>query len=134
MNRDPTSAEHTPVARRLQFVAAMDRTQQIVGCLLGGAVGDALGLPFEGLSRRRVAARLAGAPLEHSLVRGRGMISDDTEHACMTAQALLSAPDDPDAFARSLAWRLRGWLMILPAAVGWSTLRAIIKMWLGASP
>jgi hypothetical protein len=29
----------------------------ILGCLLGGAVGDALGLPSEGLSRRRVAAR-----------------------------------------------------------------------------
>lgn len=122
------------MARRLHFVAAMDRTQQIVGCLLGGAVGDALGLPFEGLTRRRVAARLAGAPLEHSLVRGRGMISDDTEHACMTAQALLAAPDDPDAFARSLAWRLRGWLALLPAAVGSATLRAILKMWFGASP
>ena len=112
----------------------MDLTNRIVGCLLGGAVGDALGLPYEGQSRRHIARRLGTAPLEHSLIRGRGMISDDTEHACMTAQALLAAPHDPDAFVRSLAWRLRGWLAVLPAAVGLGTLRAIIKLWLGASP
>ena len=112
----------------------MDRTQQIVGCLLGGAVGDAIGLPFEGLSRRHIAARLGTAPLEHSLVGGRGMLSDDTEHACMTAQALLAARGDPDVFLRSLAWRLRGWLIALPAAVGWGTLRAILKLWFGTPP
>jgi len=27
--------------------------ERIVGCLLGTAVGDALGLPYEGLSSRR---------------------------------------------------------------------------------
>jgi ADP-ribosyl-[dinitrogen reductase] hydrolase len=112
----------------------MHRTQHIVGCLLGGAVGDAIGLPYEGLSRVAVARRRRARPLEHSLVRRRGMLSDDTEHACMTAQALLAARGDPDAFARSLAWRLRGWLLLLPAAVGLGTLRAIIKLWLGWSP
>lgn len=112
----------------------MDRSQQIVGCLLGGAVGDAIGLPYEGLPRSRVADLLGDRPLEHALVAGRGMISDDTEHACMTAQALLTAPEDPAAFARSLHRRLRGWLLALPAAVGWGTLRAILKMWAGAPP
>ncbi len=65
---------------------------------------------------------------------GRGLLSDDTEHAAMTAQALLAAPEDPARFARSLAWRLRGWLALLPAGVGWGTLRAIVKLWLGFSP
>jgi len=41
---------------------------------------------------------------------------------------------DPDAFARSLAWRLRGWLAAPPAAVGWGTLRAIVKPWVGFPP
>ena len=41
----------------------------------------------------------------------RGMVSDDTEHACMTAQALLASAGDPDLFARDLAWRLRLWLL-----------------------
>lgn len=62
------------------------------------------------------------------------MMSDDAEHACMTAQALLAAPLDESRFARSLAWRLRGWLAALPAAVGWGTLRAIVRLWLGFSP
>jgi ADP-ribosylglycohydrolase len=62
------------------------------------------------------------------------MLSDDTEHACMTAQSLLAAPEDDARFARSLAWRLRGWLAAMPAAVGWGTLRAIVKLWLGFPP
>ena len=61
------------------------------------------------------------------------MMSDDTEHTCMVAQALLRAPNDADAFARSLAWRLRFWLLGLPAGVGFATLRAVGKLWLGFS-
>ena len=108
----------------------MDR---ITGLLLGTAVGDSLGLPREGLSGRR-AARLYGGPLRQRLVLGHGMLSDDTEHACMTAQALLTAGDDPVRFARALAWKLRWWLLALPASVGWGTLRAIARSWLGFSP
>jgi ADP-ribosylglycohydrolase len=37
-------------------------------------------------------------------------------------------------FARALGWRLRFWLLGLPAGVGWGTLRAVIKLWLGFSP
>src|SRR5260370_19769918 len=62
------------------------------------------------------------------------MPSDDTEHTCLVGQALLRAPRDPDAFARSLAWRLRFWLLGLPAGTGRATLRAIIKLWLGFPP
>ena len=112
----------------------MDIEERISGCLLGGAVGDAIGLPWEGMSRAQVARRAGVGPLRHALIGGRGMLSDDTEHACMTAQALLAARGDPQAFARSLAWRLRGWLLGLPASVGWGTLRALVRLWLGWSP
>ncbi len=105
----------------------------MTGLLLGTAVGDSLGLPREGLSPRR-AARLYRGPLRQRLVLGRGMLSDDTEHACMTAQALLTAGDDPHRFARALAWKLRWWLLALPAAVGWGTLRALVRSWIGFSP
>ncbi|AUX24938.1 hypothetical protein SOCEGT47_054790 [Sorangium cellulosum] len=111
-----------------------DREDRLIGVLLGTAVGDALGLPREGLSPRRAARLFGGSPLEHRFVLGRGMISDDAEHACMTAQALLAARGDPARFARSLGWRLRGWLAALPAGVGYATLRAIVKLWLGFSP
>ncbi|MFB3881801.1 MAG: ADP-ribosylglycohydrolase family protein [Armatimonadota bacterium] len=107
---------------------------KLVGCILGAAVGDALGLPREGLSRQRALRLFGPAPLGHRFLVGRGMISDDAEHACMVAQALLEADDDPELFARSLSRRLRGWLLGVPAGVGFATLRAIIKLWLGWSP
>lgn len=104
------------------------------GVLLGAAVGDALGLPREGLSQQRALRIFGDRPLQHRFFFGHGMTSDDAEHACMTAQALLAAPDDERRFAQSLAWRLRGWFAAMPAAVGWATLRAIIKLWIGFSP
>jgi ADP-ribosyl-[dinitrogen reductase] hydrolase len=113
--------------------AGPERVDRIRGLLVGTAVGDSLGLPREGLSRRR-ARRMYPGPLRQRLVLGRGMISDDTEHACMTAQALLAASDDVDGFARALAWKLRWWLAGLPPAVGWGTLRALVRAWLGFSP
>lgn len=111
-----------------------DRLDQLTGVLLGAAVGDALGLPREGLTPDRAARMYGAGPLRHRFLLGRGMLSDDAEHACMTAQALLAAPEDDARFGRSLAWRLRGWFAAMPAAVGWATLRAIVKLWLGFSP
>ena len=113
---------------------ASDCTEQIAGVILGTAVGDALGLPREGLSRRRARRLFGGPPLRHRFLFGRGMVSDDTEHTCMVGQALLRAPADADAFARSLGWRLRWWLLGLPAGTGRATLRAVLKLWLGFSP
>jgi len=118
----------------LTATAKTDLADKMSGLLLGMAVGDALGLPFEGMSRRRTAKMLGPGSLGHRLVFGRGMVSDDTEHACFTAQSLLAAPTDSARFAGSLAWRLRGWLAALPAGVGFGTLRAILKLWLGVSP
>ena len=112
----------------------MDKAERIVGCLLGGAVGDAIGLPYEGLTRAAIGARVGAGPLGHALICGRGMLSDDSEHACMTAQALLASGGELRRFTRSLAWRLRGWLLGLPASVGFGTLRALIRLWLGWSP
>ncbi len=105
----------------------------IVGAVLGTAVGDALGLPYENLSRRR-ALRLLGEPECYRFLFGRGMVSDDTEHTCMVAQALTASGGDADAFARSLAWRLRGWLLTLPVGVGRATLQACVKLCLGFPP
>jgi ADP-ribosylglycohydrolase len=105
------------------------------GSLLGLAVGDALGLAGEGLSRQRLARMYPDLSRYHFLF-GRGMCSDDTEHACMCLQAWIAAqrPGQAEphlAFARNLGWRLRGWLIALPAGVGLATGRAIIKLWLG---
>src|SRR5271165_4467825 len=90
-----------------------DRSPAFAGVLLGTAVGDALGLPAEGLSPQRIRRRWPG-PLRMRFLFGRGMVSDDTEHTLMVAQALLAQPDDPKAFQRALAWKLRWWFAGLP--------------------
>lgn len=102
-------------------------------CLMGMAVGDALGLPYEGIGPRR-AARLLGPPERHRLLFGQGMVSDDTEHALLTARALRESGEDPEAFSRGLGRGLRRWIAALPAGVGLATLRAGIKLCLGWPP
>lgn len=107
-----------------------NRESAVVGCILGTAVGDALGLPSEGLSKRR-QRRLFGQANGHRLILRKGMVSDDTEHTCMVAQSLIESGDEVKAFTKNLAWRLRLWLLGLPGGVGFGTLRAILKLWMG---
>ncbi len=104
-----------------------------MGCLVGTAVGDAMGLPSEGLSRRRLA-RYYPQIRGHRFFFGQGMISDDTEHTCVVAQALLVSGGEVEAFRKDLARRLRFWLLGFPASVGFATARALLKLWLGFSP
>ena len=106
---------------------------RIVGCILGTAVGDALGLPYEGVSRRRLL-RLLGPPERHRFLFGRGMISDDTEHTCLVAQSLIAAGSDVEAFTYQLGGRLRWWFASLPAGLGRATLRSCLKLWFGVPP
>jgi ADP-ribosylglycohydrolase len=62
------------------------------------------------------------------------MVSDDTEHTVFVAQCLLAAPRDVTKFERKLAWKLKWWLVCVPAGIGFATLRAILKLWLGFPP
>jgi len=111
-----------------------NRLDILQGVILGTAVGDSLGLPRENLSPTRAARLFGGSPLRQRWLLGWGMVSDDTEHTLFVAQSLLAHPDDPDRFARSLGWRLRGWLLTVPPGIGFATLRACLKLWLGFSP
>src|SRR5690349_508584 len=95
----------------------LDAADAAAGSLLGTAVGDAVGLPCEGLSRRR-QARFGFSLDNYSLLPNRGMCSDDTDHACMVAQALAASGGDVKKFSSSLAWRLRFWFLGLPAGIG----------------
>jgi ADP-ribosylglycohydrolase len=106
---------------------------RFAGLLLGTAVGDALGLPAEGISRGRIQ-RMWRGQWRHRFLFGRGMISDDTEHTLFVAQSLLTHPDDVTKFQRCLAWKLRLWLLGLPAGIGLATLKAILRLWLGFPP
>ncbi len=129
----------------------------ICGCLLGTAIGDALGLPYEKLSPAR-AARLMGPPDRFRFLFRKGMISDDTEHSCMVAQSLIEAMGQTEAralakagastaampaaeatvdiklFEQHFARRLRWWVLGVPAGTGKATLKAGLKLWLGIKP
>ncbi len=102
------------------------------GLLLGLVLGDALGLPAEGLSARRVRRWYPGRWRQRFL-GAWGMGSDDSEQTWFVTQSLLAQGQDAEAFARRLGWCLRGWLLGLPAGIGFATLRAIVKLWLGFS-
>jgi len=105
----------------------------IIGCILGTAVGDSLGLPYEGISPHR-RAKLFGPPDRHHFLFGHGMVSDDTEHTLLVVQALIKAKGNPRQFEHLLARSLRWWLTGLPAGVGLATLRSILRLWRGVPP
>jgi ADP-ribosyl-[dinitrogen reductase] hydrolase len=117
----------------MQSIAPSARQAAISGCLLGCALGDALGLPYEGLTAQR-AKKILGAPNRLRLIMSFGLVSDDTEHSCLIAQSYLKHSENPTTFQRYFATQLKWWLLALPAGVGLSTSRAIIKLWFGYPP
>jgi ADP-ribosylglycohydrolase len=72
----------------------MDRfpaPDRILGCLLGGAIGDALGAPIEGASLVRIRARYGEDGLKEYGGTGEGAITDETQLTLLTAEALVQA-------------------------------------------
>lgn len=69
------------------------RLSRIRGCLLGGAVGDALGYPVEFINQKEIL-RIYGengiTAYELDLESGLALISDDTQMTLFTANGLLS--------------------------------------------
>ena len=112
----------------------MDRYPYILGCLLGTALGDAVGLRREGLSPQRAARMYGGAPLKPNLIFGFGFCSDDTEHTQLVGRALVLSGGDVDDFEREFARQLKCWLLAVPAGVGFATLRACLRLLVGISP
>jgi ADP-ribosylglycohydrolase len=67
---------------------------RFVGCLLGGALGDALGFPVEFLGSAGEIERVLGRSTPSRLPRMRGgkaLISDDTQMTLFTAEGLIRA-------------------------------------------
>ncbi len=69
-------------------------TERFVGSLLGGAVGDALGAPVEFNSQEAILVRYGRAGIiDFDVAHGRrGAITDDTQMALFTAEALQALP------------------------------------------
>ena len=117
----------------MQIFPDVNYRARLAGVLIGGGVGDALGLPAEGLRPDRIRRRWH-REWKQRFIFGRGMCSDDTEHTFMVAQALLTEPSDAGRFQRCLSWKFKWWLIGLPAGVGLATARAILKLWMGFPP
>ena len=99
---------------------ALDRQS---GLQLGTAIGDALGLPFEGLSASTIARRKPALDRYH-LIGPIGVVSDDTQHAALLVASLLAGAGSVErsrrAFRRALGW----WVLSLPWGIGMATLKA----------
>jgi ADP-ribosylglycohydrolase len=74
-------------------MAHPDLVSRIRGCLLGGAVGDALGAPIEFMSLDEIrAAHGADGLVDYVPAYGRlGAITDDTQMVLFTAEGLIRA-------------------------------------------
>src|SRR5579863_7154509 len=130
-----------PMSLSLSYAQQRDRAR---GALYGLAIGDALGMPTEMLSRDQVIDRwgplLTGfesAPPDHPIAAGlpAGAVTDDTEQAVLLGRLLLSGRVDPRELADGLiAWErdvaARGSLGLL----GPSTRRAIDAVLAGTPP
>ena len=76
------------------------RRARILGCLLGGAIGDALGAPVEFWGSERIARDLPEG-LRDYIPSGYGpalgLVTDDTQMTVFTMEALLRCVADPTA-------------------------------------
>lgn len=101
--------------------------------LLGTAIGDSLGLPYEGLAAGR-GLRLMPLPLRQRMLFGRGFLSDDTLQSAFVLRSLIRYPDDPARFVADFAKGLRLWFLSIPPGIGLSTIKACSRLCIGFSP
>lgn len=96
---------------------------RIAGCLLGGAVGDALGFTTENLSRQRIKQKF-GRVTDYHVWPNHGYYTDDTQLTIMVAEALLHSQGfEAQHFKRKLA----RWWLVHPRLSGRSTKNAAMK-------
>jgi ADP-ribosyl-[dinitrogen reductase] hydrolase len=112
----------------------MNRDDRIRGVLFGTAIGDALGLPAEGLAAEAISRRFGRLEERYRLFGRTGFVSDDTEQTALVAHAWLEARGDDARLARAFARRLRAWFLALPLGIGLATAKACLRLCAGASP
>lgn len=111
----------------------MTDAERLAGLLLGTALGDALGLPAEGMSAPLIRRRF-GAVERFRLLGATGFVSDDTEQAALVAECLLREAEDPAACAAAFRRALVRWFLRLPFGVGRATVRASLRALVGRVP
>src|SRR4051794_25508275 len=83
---------NTTTRRNARYVSPAPRSR-ILGCLLGGAIGDALGAPIEFDSLAEIRSRFGPDGLSDyaPAYGGLGKITDDTQMTLFTAEGLIRA-------------------------------------------
>lgn len=106
------------------------KARALRGVLWGTALGDALGLPFEGLSAAEVQRR--GVPSDRFTLWGkRGIVSDDTEQTVLVLESLVRSGGCLDLSVRFFRRALLAWFLRLPFGIGLATLRACLRILFG---
>ena len=91
-----------------QQESTIRRADRVAGCLVGLAVGDALGAPLEFLSREQVRKRFPAGLRDMTASRlwRRGEYTDDTQMALLIAESLLARQG---LVATDIACRFQHW-------------------------
>jgi len=126
-------ANSSPLAVAASVLGPEVLRDKLCGVLLGAALGDALGLPGEGMSAPAIARRF-GRLDRFRLFGSVGFVSDDTEQAALVAQSLARQPLTPRQCADDFRHSLVGWFLRLPWGVGLATVRACFRSILGSRP
>ncbi|MCI0713086.1 MAG: ADP-ribosylglycohydrolase family protein [Chloroflexi bacterium] len=100
---------------------------KFIGCLLGGAVGDALGFTSENMSRKRIQDKYTRLT-DYKVRPSWGYYTDDTQLTIALAETLVANQGyDHSHFRRQLA----RWWLVFPRLSGRSTKNAAMKCLLG---
>jgi ADP-ribosylglycohydrolase len=109
---------------------AVDVRDRLAGVLVGTAIGDALGLPMEGMRAASIARSFP--KLDRYFLFGRtGFVSDDTEPSALVAQSLAGNPRDREGFVRAFRRSLLAWFLRLPWGIGLGTLQSCLRIAIG---
>ena len=90
-NRVQTPEQEAHVLRQRAVETNDLYAERVLGCLLGGAVGDALGYKVEFHSLRQIRERFGPAGIRQPVLNpaGKAVVSDDTQMTLFTADGLL---------------------------------------------
>ncbi len=105
------------------------KIEKFSGCLIGQAVGDALGFTSENLSRERIR-RKYGRLTDYCVRPTGAFYTDDTQLAIILAETLLESGEFDEKLFRQ---KLGRWYIVLPRLSGRSTKNAALKCLLGLS-
>ena len=108
-------------------MAPREPSEVMEGLLLGTAIGDALGLPFEGLGATAIARWNPSFDRYH-LLGPLGFVSDDTEQSALLLESLLRGRGELGASRRAFRRALCAWFLRLPFGIGAATARACTKL------